>query len=200
MAFMGTVLGLLGRIAFDQGMFTQFGYAPGSNIDQEIELPLLLTHIFPVGLMGLLISSYFSAIMSTADSCLMAASGNLITDILGLTKKKNKSSILYSQIATLIIGVFAIVMAINMQNVLQLMLYSYAFMVSGMFIPVIGALFLKRPSSLAALVAMISGGTTTLTLIILKYQLPLGLDANFFGISISLVSFLLFQIFDKNSK
>lgn len=200
MAFMGTVLGLLGRIAFDQGMFTQFGYAPGSNIDQEIGLPLLLTHIFPVGLMGLLISSYFSAIMSTADSCLMAASGNLITDILGLTKKKNKSSILYSQIATLIIGVFAIVMAINMQNVLQLMLYSYAFMVSGMFIPVIGALFLKRPSSLAALVAMISGGTTTLTLIILKYQLPLGLDANFFGISISLVSFLLFQIFDKNSK
>jgi hypothetical protein len=31
-----------------------------------------------------------------------------------------------------------------MQNVLELMLYSYAFMVSGLFVPVIGALFLEK--------------------------------------------------------
>ncbi|MBU1720983.1 MAG: sodium:solute symporter family protein, partial [Bacteroidetes bacterium] len=56
MAFMGVALGLLGRVAFEQGMFTEFGYAPGSPIDEEIGLPLLLTHIFPIGLMGLLMS------------------------------------------------------------------------------------------------------------------------------------------------
>ncbi len=33
--------------------------------------------------MGLMLSAYFSAIMSTADSCLMAASGNINTDVLG---------------------------------------------------------------------------------------------------------------------
>ncbi|MBC7197019.1 MAG: sodium:solute symporter family protein, partial [Deferribacterales bacterium] len=91
MAFMGVTLGLLGRVAFEQGMFTELGYAPGSLIDEEIGLPLLLTHIFPVGLMGLLMSAYFSAIMSTADSCLMAASGNFVTDIAGLTKSQNKN-------------------------------------------------------------------------------------------------------------
>jgi SSS family solute:Na+ symporter len=31
-----------------------------------------------------------------------------------------------------------------MQNVLELMLYSYAFMVSGLFIPVLGALFGRK--------------------------------------------------------
>jgi hypothetical protein len=31
-----------------------------------------------------------------------------------------------------------------MQNVLELMLYSYAFMVSGLFIPVLGALFWRK--------------------------------------------------------
>ena len=197
MAFMGVILGLLGRVAYEQGLFTQYGYAPGAAIDQEIGLPLLLAHIFPVGLMGLLMSSYFSAIMSTADSCLMAASGNFVTDILGITKNKKKNSIRYSQIATLIIGVLSIVLATMMQNVLDLMLYSYAFMVSGLFVPVLGSLFLKKPSNLAALSSMILGGGTTLFLIITNINLPYNLDANFFGISISAVTFLFINFLSK---
>lgn len=196
MAFMGITLGLLGRVAFEQGMFTEFGYAPGSAIDAEIGLPLLLTHIFPIGLMGLLMSSYFSAIMSTADSCLMAASGNFTTDILRLSKSNTKS-IKYSQLATLVIGILAILLATKMQNVLDLMLYSYAFMVSGLFVPVLGFIFLKKPSANAALYAMIFGGGTTLTLILTKLDLPYGLDANFFGILISATLFMFFQIISK---
>lgn len=192
MAFMGITLGLLGRVAFEQGMFTEFGYAPGSTIDAEIGLPLLLTHIFPVGLMGLLMSSYFSAIMSTADSCLMAASGNFITDILRLSKQNSKS-IRYSQLATLVIGILAILLATKMQNVLDLMLYSYAFMVSGLFVPVLGFMFLKKPSATAAMYAMLLGGGTTLALILSGIALPFGLDANFFGITFSAIIFTAVQ-------
>ncbi len=196
MAFMGIILGLLGRVAFEQGMFTEFGYAPGSPIDEEIGLPLLLTHIFPIGLMGLLMSSYFSAIMSTADSCLMAASGNFTTDILRLSKH-NKRSIKYSQLATLVIGILAIVLATKMQNVLSLMLYSYAFMVSGLFVPVLGTMFLKKPSSKAALYSMLLGGGTTLFLILTEIKLPFGLDANFFGIALSAIIFIFTQSLQK---
>ncbi len=196
MAFMGITLGLLGRVAFEQGMFTEFGYAPGSPIDAEIGLPLLLTHIFPVGLMGLLMSSYFSAIMSTADSCLMAASGNFTTDILRLSKQ-NPKSIRYSQLATLVIGILAILLATMMQNVLDLMLYSYAFMVSGLFVPVLGFMFLKNPSAKAALYSMLLGGGTTLTLILTEIVLPFGLDANFFGITLSAIVFVFIQSLPK---
>ena len=196
MAFMGIALGLLGRVAFEQGMFTEFGYAPGSPIDEEIGLPLLLAHIFPIGLMGLLMSSYFSAIMSTADSCLMAASGNFTTDILKISHK-NPKGIKYSQLTTLVIGILAIILATMMQNVLELMLYSYAFMVSGLFVPVLGTMFLKNPSSKAALYAMVLGGGTTLFLILSKADLPLGLDANFFGIALSALVFILVQKLQK---
>lgn len=196
MAFMGITLGLLGRVAFEQGMFTEFGYAPGSPIDAEIGLPLLLTHIFPVGLMGLLMSSYFSAIMSTADSCLMAASGNFTTDILRLSKQ-NTNGIRYSQLATLVIGILAILLATMMQNVLDLMLYSYAFMVSGLFVPVLGFMFLKKPSAKAALYAMLFGGGTTLALILTEMALPFGLDANFFGITFSAIIFVSIQSLSK---
>ena len=197
MAFMGITLGLLGRVAFEQGVFTEFGYAPGSPIDEEIGMPLLLTHIFPIGLMGLLMSSYFSAIMSTADSCLMAASGNFTTDILRLSKQ-NPKSIKYSQLATLLIGTLAIILATMMENVLDLMLYSYAFMVSGLFVPVLGTLFLKKPSAKAALYSMLFGGATTLILILTEMTLPFGLDANFFGITLSAIVFVLIQSLHKN--
>jgi SSS family solute:Na+ symporter len=200
MAFMGIALGLFARVGFEQGMFTEIGYAPGMAIDAELGLPLFLRSILPIGLMGLMMSAYFSAIMSTADSCLMAASGNLTTDILGYFKKnKAINGVRNSQIITLLIGVFAVILATHMQNVLELMLYSYAFMVSGLLVPVIGMLVLKKPSSLAAIVSMVLGGSTTLILIILELELPLKLDPNFFGICIAIVSFVLVQTFKKKA-
>jgi SSS family solute:Na+ symporter len=57
-------------------------------MDSEMGLPVLLATILPIGLMGLMLSSYFSAILSTADSCLMAASGNIVTDIIAKFSKK----------------------------------------------------------------------------------------------------------------
>lgn len=194
MAFMGVILGLFARVAFEQGMFTELGYAPSSNMDPELGLPLLLSNILPIGLMGLMMSAYFSAIMSTADSCLMAASGNFITDIMDYFRPtKESQAIGKSQLITLVIGAVAIALSTVMHSVLDLMLYSYAFMVSGLLVPVLGTLIYKNPSSLAALLAMIFGGSTTLILIITNLNLPLGLDANFFGISISAITFLIIQ-------
>lgn len=201
MAFMGVVLGLFARIAFEQGMFTPLGYMPGSEIDAELGLPLFLSTILPIGLMGLMMSAYFSAIMSTADSCLMAASGNFVTDIVGASKKKRVfNEIRLSQITTLAIGAIAILLATVMQNVLELMLYSYAFMVSGLFVPVVGMLIIKKPSPIAALFAMIIGGMTTLLLILLHINLPYELDANFFGITLSAITFILIQNFTKKGE
>lgn len=194
MAFMGVVLGLFAKVAFEQDMFAGFGYESGVAIDAELGLPLLLRKVIPIGFLGLLMSAYFSAIMSTADSCLMAASGNFVTDIWKYFKKgKAVKEIRLSQIVTFAIGALAILLATMMHNVLELMLYSYAFMVSGLFVPVIGMLIFKNPKPLAALVAMILGGTTTLALIILDFELPFGLDENFFGILISLISFFTIQ-------
>ncbi|MFW5793318.1 MAG: sodium:solute symporter family protein, partial [Bacteroidota bacterium] len=182
MAFMGVILGLFAKIAFEQGMFESVGYGALASIDPELGLPLFLRNILPIGLMGLMMSAYFSAIMSTADSCLMAASGNFITDVVGSLRKKKDFNIRFSQIVTLSIGVIAILLATFMENVLELMLYSYAFMVSGLLVPVLGMIILKKPSPIAAVVAMILGGITTLSLIIIGIDLPYGLDANFFGI------------------
>ncbi|MCT4559850.1 MAG: sodium:solute symporter family protein [Crocinitomicaceae bacterium] len=200
MAFMGVLLGVFSRVAYEQGLFEPYGYGPGTAMDAELGLPMLLSHILPVGLMGMMMSAYFSAIMSTADSCLMAASGNFDTDILGFFKKHNKDNIRRSQLITLVIGIVAIIIATNMTNVLDLMLHSYAFMVSGLFVPVLAALFVPQPKPMSALWAMIIGGSTTLTLLLFKVDLPYDFDANLFGILASIAAFTIGQNFLKSEQ
>jgi SSS family solute:Na+ symporter len=77
---------MLAKVAATKGMFD--GITDAASMDSEMGLPVLLATVLPVGLMGLMLSSYFSAILSTADSCLMAASGNIVTDIIAKFSKR----------------------------------------------------------------------------------------------------------------
>jgi len=193
MAFMGVSLGLFAKVGAAQGMFEYLGAADVSETDPETGLPMLLRTVLPVGLMGIMMSAYFSAILSTADSCLMAASGNVVSDIIGYFKDIDHDSdtfLQFSQITTLVIGTFALLIATTMTNVLDLMLYSYAFMVSGLFVPIIGALYWEKSSSIGAIAAMIFGGSTTVSLEVFMENLPAGLDANVFGITVSAIVFI----------
>ncbi|MGD1843445.1 MAG: sodium:solute symporter [Thermonemataceae bacterium] len=201
MAFMGVLLGLLARVALTQGLFAELGYVNSQDLDEEMGLPILLRTVLPVGLLGLMLSAYFSAIMSTADSCLMAASGNLVTDILGRFFNYSEKKLLrISQIATLVLGIVALTLAIFMENVLTLMLHSYAFMVSGLLVPLVGALFWRVQHAQAALWAMLVGGSVTLSLIISEIPLWGGLDANIFCITASLLIYLIIIQFSQPSK
>lgn len=193
MAFMGVSLGLFAKVGAAQGMFDYLGADNIADTDPETGLPMLLRTVLPVGLMGIMMSAYFSAILSTADSCLMAASGNVVSDIIGNLKDVDHHSdtfLRFSQITTLVIGGLALLLATTMTNVLDLMLYSYAFMVSGLFVPIIGALYWDKSSSTGAITAMIFGGATTVSLELFVENLPAGLDANVFGITVSAVMFV----------
>ena len=191
MAFTGVILGLFAKVAFENGFITA---NTEGIMDPEMGLPLLLKTILPVGLTGIVLSAYFSAIMSTADSCLMAASGNIITDILNW--HNSGKIMLLSQITTLLLGAFALFIAWKVPNVLELMLHSYSFMVSGLIVPVIVGLFVKRRSNKGVLWSMIAGGSTTLLLIISDINLPMNLDANVYGISLAILTYLVLHKLD----
>ncbi|WP_051260708.1 sodium:solute symporter family protein [Algoriphagus marincola] len=196
MAFMGVSLGLLARVAVEQGALDGFTTA----MDPEMGLPVLLSQILPAGILGLMMSAYFSAVLSTADSCLMAASGNLTTDLLGNSKKPrtHRSEMRLSQLITFLIGVVAILLAWQMNEVLSLMLYSYAFMVSGLLVPVVAGLFFGKSNWKAAVTSMILGGSITAVLTFLDLEMPLGLDPNLYGLTASLIAFIVIDKIDTN--
>lgn len=181
MAFMGVILGMFARIAADQGGLEMMGVTSVAEADAEQGLPMLLRASLPAGfgLMGIILSAYFSAILSTADSCLMASSGNVVADIVAHFRKRAlsvKQSLRLSQWVTLAIGVAALVLASVMTNVLDLMLQSYAFMVAGLFVPIIGALYWPKSSSAGALGAMVVGGLLTISLQTNQVSLPTDLS------------------------
>lgn len=185
MAFTGVFLGMCARVIFPQA-------------ESEMAMPMLIRDILPAGVTGIVIAAYFSAIMSTADSCLMASSGNIVNDVLQRYIFKNsgqRTIMLLSQIVTLIIGVAAIVIASSFQQVLSAILYAYAFMVSGLFVPTLGAYLWKKSSSSAALWAMLGGGGLTLLLLTEVVALPqslakVGLSESFYGMLVSAIIFV----------
>jgi SSS family solute:Na+ symporter len=192
MALMGTILGLLARVAYETNLFAPLGYAAGSPLDSEMALPLLLKQSLVPGFLGLMMAAYFSAILSTADSCLMAASGSAVSDLyIRFSKNKNGNLVRFAQIATFIIGMFALVIATRFTNVLDLMLLSYGVMVSGLFIPIIGALICKELSPLQGMLSILFGGGASLICQIGGYSdVPI-----MWGLGASLCGFLLGRLF-----
>ena len=180
MAFIGVALGVCGRALF-------------ADIEPEMAVPMLIKTVLPVGLTGIVIAAYFSAVMSTADSCLMAASGNFVNDLLEKISSKpwtTKTHVLVSQLVTLVVGAIAIILALQFTTVLSGILHAYAFMVSGLTIPTLGAFFWKRSSSSGAIAAMLAGGGLTLTLLLGGIAPPFGLAASFYGILLSAIVFV----------
>ncbi len=189
MAFTGVILGMCARVLFP-------------DAEPEMGLPMLIRDVLPIGVTGIVIASYFSAIMSTADSCLMASSGNLVNDVLERYLWRDlseRATIRLSMGATAVIGITAVLLAAQFETVLSAILYAYAFMVSGLFVPTLGAYFWSRGSSAGALAGMLAGGTTTITLMVLALAFPdtLGtweLDFSVYGIGASFLCYAAFSL------
>jgi SSS family solute:Na+ symporter len=175
MAFIGATLGMFARVLFPAA-------------DPEMGLPLLLRDVLPVGATGLVLAAYFAAIMSTADSCLLASVGNVIDDVYRrhvAPSSSERSLLSLSRIMTLVIGFASIGFAMYVPRVIDSILLAYSFMVGGLFVPTLGALFWRRVSGTAAFWSILSGGSLTVWLTVTKAQL--GLDPVFFGIGASAV-------------
>ncbi len=179
MAFLGVALGLMARVVFP-------------TADSEMAMPMLLGAALPMGVTGIVIAAYFSAIMSTADSCLIASSANWVNDIIGQLglKFSDRAFMRLSQVVTLVVGVLALLLATTFDTVLGLILNAYAFMVSGLLIPTLGAYFWKGSRPTAALVSMLGGGGLTLFLTFALEKPAWGLEPSLFGIAVSLILFV----------
>jgi SSS family solute:Na+ symporter len=186
MAFTGVFLGMCARVMFPQA-------------ESEMAMPMLIRDVLPVGVTGIVIAAYFSAIMSTADSCLMASSGNFVNDILHrycFQNASEKAIMRLSQGVTLLIGVAAVVIAAGFEKVLDLIFDAYAFMVAGLFVPTLGAYFWKKSSSTGAFAAMLAGGFFTFGLLRGWMALPesvrqFDLHPSAYGIAASCVVFVI---------
>jgi SSS family solute:Na+ symporter len=148
MAFLGVALGMMARAMFPE-------------VESELGLPMLIREVLPVGVTGLVIAAYFAAIMSTADSCLLASVGNLVGDLyLRYLDREatDRRVLLLSRALTLVVGFGSVAIAFALPKVIDAIMLAYSFMVSGLFVPTLAGLIWRRTSATAALWGMLVGG------------------------------------------
>lgn len=187
MAFVGVSLGMASRVFFPE------------LDDPDLGLPKLLKEVLPIGAQGLVIAAYFSAIMSTADSCLLASSGNFVNDFIERAIKRklsHKAVVRISQGVTLLIGITAIAIAMTSEAVLNVILDAYSFMVASLTVPTLAAYFSKKSYPNSAMAAIIAGGATAGILIWQKIEF-MGLAQSFWGLLVSAAAFLIYSAFEK---
>jgi SSS family solute:Na+ symporter len=182
MAFIGATLGMFARVLYP-------------TAEPEMGLPMLVRDVLPVGATGLVLAAYFAAIMSTADSCLLASVGNIVDDIVGrhvAPAASERTLLRLSRILTLVVGFGSVGFALYVPSVIDSILLAYSFMVAGLFFPTLGALFWRRVSGTAALWSILCGGGATVGLTIADAPIPV--DPVFPGLALSGIVLLLLTI------
>lgn len=125
-------------------------------------LPTLISEVLPVGVAAVIVAAILAAVMSTADSLLIAGSTHVTNDfyqeIMGRDPEGNSPKTLrVARVWTLLLGVAALVFALSVPGIITVLALAYTMYASGVFVPVLGGLLWKRATRAGALAAIIAG-------------------------------------------
>lgn len=141
--------------------------------DQEAIFPTLARELFPAVITGLLMVIVLSAIMSTVDSLLLLASSAVVRDtmqhILG-SKRSDNSLAGVGKIVTIVIGVAAVVFALEEP---KLIFWFILFAWSGLgaaFGPVILCMFYYKNTNMPGVAAGMLGGFLTSVIWVIAFK------------------------------
>ncbi|MDT8449874.1 MAG: sodium:solute symporter family protein [Wenzhouxiangellaceae bacterium] len=125
-------------------------------------IPMLVGEVLPGWVAAVVIAAIIGAIMSTADSLLMAGTSHVTHDIyLRLiapdAENDPRRLLRVSRIVTVAIGVLALWMALNFKAIIGLLLMSYTLYAAGVFVPVVLGLYWRRGTAPGAIAAIVGG-------------------------------------------
>jgi SSS family solute:Na+ symporter len=135
--------------------------APG--ISPEGAFPTVVRDVLPMGVSALVIAGLLSAVMSSADTCLLTTSTIISADIIKPSLKgdiKDEHLLFISRAFIVLIGLLSLGIALKLKGVIKALLMGYTIYSSGLVLPVIFGFYGKRlrlhPSG--AMAAVIGGG------------------------------------------
>ncbi len=150
LAFSITLIGMSARVI-----------APG--ISPEGAFPAVVRDVLPVGVNAIVIAGLLSAVMSSADTCLLTTSTIISADIIKplLGRNMRDEHLLFiSRAIIVLIGFLSLGIALRLKGVIRALLFGYAIYSAGLVLPVLFGFFGKRLRlhSSGAMAAIIFGG------------------------------------------
>lgn len=143
------VLGVLGA-ALIPNVAEQFG-------SSDAIIPALTISYLPSGLIGFCLAGMMAVMMSTASVALLITGTTVSNDLVRPLRPgiSEKALIYAARITVLAVGVFGVVFALWIKNIFDLLLLAFAVYVSGVFFPVMAALYWEKATRAGAVVSSV---------------------------------------------
>ena len=165
---------IFGLILMFIGIMARFILPAGS--DPASAMLNLSQLVLPKGMLGLLVAAFAGVAVSTASSTRQVCSSTLEQDVYSVLrntgKEKPASSLLVNRLFVVLVGLIALVLALKVPSVTQILMYGYSVYVPGLLLPVIAGSFHWKLSDRAMLLTIVSGVLTAVILILMGEPFP----------------------------
>ena len=154
------------------------------DLDPNLSMPFVINEVLPACLRGVVMAGVISIVMSSADSFLNAASVSFTNDVLGpLTGQRlsARRELMEARLINLFVGLLAVVFAIQIKSILDILIYSYNFWSPIVLVPLVAAILGLKSSRQCFFLGGMAGAVGVVTWnIVLKS--PMGIDGLIVGI------------------
>jgi len=159
------ILSLCGAVAI--GLVGAVYFSDGQPLGHPETIVIVLAHhLLSPSLVGVLLASVLSAIMSTVAAQLLVSSSALVEDIIFRVIKRpqrQKTEIMINRLMVLVIGLVSIVMALSPgETVLSLVSFGWAGLGAAFGPVILLSLYWRRASYIGAIFGVLLGGVTVL--------------------------------------
>ena len=129
------------------------------ELDPNLALPHVIKNVMPEGLKGLAIAGMVAVVMSSADSFLNAAGIAISHDVIKALYPEITAiqELKISRISTVFVGVTAVIFALSVTSVIDILLYSYKFWTPSILVPLVAGIMGIKASSKAFWRSSLSG-------------------------------------------
>ena len=168
---------------------------PGLD-NPELVVPKLAIEYLSPTLAVFFISALLAAVMSSADSSILACSSVLGKNLLPFTGKtfSDKKILKWTRLSVPVFAIFSMFVALYIGEVYTLLLDSFSILLVGLFIPLTAGIWWPKANTPAALSAMISGSAAW---IIFKFITP-GIPSDMIGLAFSFLAMVLVTMLTKD--
>jgi SSS family solute:Na+ symporter len=191
----GTMLSGIFSIPFFMitGAIGLLALALDSTINPNQAMPFVIRTVLPAGVRGIVIAGVISIVMSSADSFLNGAATGCINDIVKPLRKKplsERHELLLAKLTNCFVGVLAVIFAIKIQSILDILIYAYNFWAPIILVP-LAAVFLGVRVTRAGFLSGTIAGAAGVLIWNGLLKSPMGVSGLVIGVFCNLIAFTL---------
>jgi Na+/proline symporter len=151
-------------------------------------IPVLAVSYLPPVLVGLVLAGLMAVMMSTASVALLISGTTVANDLVKPLKPgmSDRALLIAARATVLVVGVLGVIFALLMEGIFEIVLLAFAIYVSGVFVPVIAALYWDKATKAGAVAS--SAAATVVVVALYALDKPYDIEPIFVSLLVSLVT------------